>query len=239
MTQQPTVGRIVIYAQGVKECEQLHVPKGTNGTRHHPAIITRVWSPSCVNLQVFWDGGEASCVSSARMIAHPASSDAGAPQDSGWYWPPISTPARSPDPTPATEIDITSLVSLRMDRIHFRAQPGLVFSKAQASALARWLSRLAGTPPGPVLMSSENPTGWKLEELLRQIIVELDAKTARLQSGEHTQAVRQNNLNALLALRRALQLQEATLAILSSTSAHGTSSERLGVSPGAPNPSRS
>jgi hypothetical protein len=30
-------------------------PEGTNGTREHPALVTRVWSKDCVNLRVFRD----------------------------------------------------------------------------------------------------------------------------------------------------------------------------------------
>jgi hypothetical protein len=48
----PTIGRIVIYHQPKSE-------EPVNGSRDHPAIITRVWSETGVNLQVFFDAGVA------------------------------------------------------------------------------------------------------------------------------------------------------------------------------------
>jgi hypothetical protein len=46
--QKPSIGRIVIYKLPDAEPER-------NGTREHPAIITRVWTDDCVNLTVFFD----------------------------------------------------------------------------------------------------------------------------------------------------------------------------------------
>ena len=46
----PSLGRVVIYTQ--LKGENLH-----NGHADHPAIITRVWSPECVNLKVLFDCG--------------------------------------------------------------------------------------------------------------------------------------------------------------------------------------
>lgn len=47
----PKVGAIVIF----------HQPEGEdsmgNGARKHPAIITRVWGPDCVNVKVLPDCG--------------------------------------------------------------------------------------------------------------------------------------------------------------------------------------
>lgn len=44
----PKVGQIVIYRQPKKERKY---------GRHHPAIVTRVWSDEDVNLKVFIDCG--------------------------------------------------------------------------------------------------------------------------------------------------------------------------------------
>lgn len=44
------IGQSVVYIQG--EHETLY-----NGHNNHPAIITQVWSPTCVNLKVFFDCG--------------------------------------------------------------------------------------------------------------------------------------------------------------------------------------
>lgn len=37
-----------------------------NGVSLHPAIVTRIWSPGCVNLAVFFDGEGASPRSSVQ-----------------------------------------------------------------------------------------------------------------------------------------------------------------------------
>lgn len=48
----PEVGEIVIFYANASSEVDLH-----NGTKIHPGIITRVWSATCVNLKVFFDGG--------------------------------------------------------------------------------------------------------------------------------------------------------------------------------------
>jgi hypothetical protein len=45
----PSPGRIVLYTQPTFE-------KAVNGTRTHPAIVTRVWNEFSLNLHVFFDG---------------------------------------------------------------------------------------------------------------------------------------------------------------------------------------
>lgn len=46
----PEIGQIVKYIQPAGE-------KPYNGHRDHPAIITAVWSETCVNLKVLFDCG--------------------------------------------------------------------------------------------------------------------------------------------------------------------------------------
>ncbi|MEW6332455.1 MAG: hypothetical protein AB1560_13440 [Pseudomonadota bacterium] len=74
----PTVGRIVIYKQPAHEAP-------INGSREHPAIITRVWQTdseeSSVNLQVFFDAG----TPEPRTSVLPASR--GDDQCGNWDWP--------------------------------------------------------------------------------------------------------------------------------------------------------
>ena len=70
----PSIGRTVIYRQGDNE-------KPVNGTRRHPAVITSVLSDTSVNLQVFFDAGPVSAVTSV-----PHESVAG-PEAFSWTWP--------------------------------------------------------------------------------------------------------------------------------------------------------
>lgn len=74
----PTIGRVVIYKQPAAE-------QPINGTREHPAIITRVWQTdkpdSGVNLQVFFDG---SSVSARTSVLHASRGD---DQSGNWDWP--------------------------------------------------------------------------------------------------------------------------------------------------------
>lgn len=64
----PSVGRIVHF----------HATTGAdefNGSKTHPAIITRVWSDDCVNLHVFFDANapqvRTSCSASLGMWSWP------------------------------------------------------------------------------------------------------------------------------------------------------------------------
>lgn len=65
----PSIGRIVIY-RGID----------SNGSLEHPAIITRVWSDTCVNLTVFPDNGEVIVKTSVNL-------DQDKIQSHGWAWP--------------------------------------------------------------------------------------------------------------------------------------------------------
>lgn len=67
----PSLGRIVIH-RGIS----------SNGATEHPAMITRVWSDTCVNLTVFPDFGAPVLRTSQTLLTDPAQ-----PQE-GWFWPP-------------------------------------------------------------------------------------------------------------------------------------------------------
>jgi hypothetical protein len=69
------------------------------------------------------------------------------------------------------------------------------------------------TLPTPVLMSADNPTGWKLEELLTQIAQDLRAKNDRLEGNESpaARAVRVNNLGIIDCLALAEVRQRDSL----------------------------
>ena len=84
----PSIGRIVTYFMGDLEAKGNHTwPSGPNGTRKHPAIITRVWSDDCVNLQVFFDCGAVEMRSSALRIPELPDGVEMNPANSGWTWP--------------------------------------------------------------------------------------------------------------------------------------------------------
>lgn len=101
----PTIGRMVIYVEGdfelgaavagkaIKDYRPDKIAEigrhcgGTNGTREHPAIVTRVWTESCVNLCVFFDGlgpQPRSSVSLLAALPPGVRDESGA---SGWKWP--------------------------------------------------------------------------------------------------------------------------------------------------------
>ncbi len=68
------------------------------------------------------------------------------------------------------------------------------------------------TPAIPVLMSKDNPEGWKLELLLPQLCQELADKNARLAGDASATAilVRANNVRILDLLLEAERLQRDT-----------------------------
>lgn len=70
----PTISSTVIFKQGEHE-------EPINGTREHPAIVTRVWDNNCVNLMVFFDG----YMPQPRTSIVPASTAGTGP---AWDWPP-------------------------------------------------------------------------------------------------------------------------------------------------------
>lgn len=72
MEQKPSIGRIVLF-RGEK----------SNGVNEHPAIITRVWSDTCVNLTVFLDNGAPIVPTSVNHEENLESST-----NPAWRWPP-------------------------------------------------------------------------------------------------------------------------------------------------------
>ena len=48
----------------------------------------------------------------------------------------------------------------------------------------------------PVLMSADNPNGWKIEDLAQQLIVEIRAKSDKIKSDPRLQAITVFNMNA-------------------------------------------
>ena len=107
--QKPSLGRIVLYYEGDMELGAALRPMqgaetvedlmrrgrglpGTNGHREHPAIITAVWSDTCVNLTVFFDCKSAERRSSASYLPDEVFADGLHCVNSGWRWPPRVEP---------------------------------------------------------------------------------------------------------------------------------------------------
>ena len=69
----PSLGRIVLFRS-----------LDSNSAKEHPALVTRVWSDTCVNLTVFPDNLEPVCKTSVTQNE----SLEGPNQDYAWRWPP-------------------------------------------------------------------------------------------------------------------------------------------------------
>ncbi len=75
----PTIGRIVHFVN----------PYGT-GKKIFPAIITNVWSDTCVNLHVFWDGSNYGVPIGASPFVSSVIYDGRPMPDCDlrtWFWP--------------------------------------------------------------------------------------------------------------------------------------------------------
>lgn len=85
--QKPSPGRIVLVP-----VDALGVP--SNGAEVVPGIITRVWSDTMVNLQVFTDAGAVVAKTSAKLYDTAEDAAAGEPSaerayaELRCYWPP-------------------------------------------------------------------------------------------------------------------------------------------------------
>lgn len=84
----PSIGRIVIYVVGDYETAFEGFPfDGPNGTREHPAIITRAWSDDCVNLHVFFDANPSGVRMSVMRLPELPEGVERDPGATGWKWP--------------------------------------------------------------------------------------------------------------------------------------------------------
>jgi len=79
----PSIGRIVHFVQKKP-------PTYGTGFVHLPAIIVAVWGDTCVNLQVFTDGGNSEIdgtnFPNVKWVTS-ASLDESATLDRTWHWP--------------------------------------------------------------------------------------------------------------------------------------------------------
>lgn len=80
----PTIGRIVHFVQKKPSMYG-------EGFIHLPAIITAVWSDTCVNLQVFTDGSnseeDGTNFPHIKWVTSPSLDESETPQPRTWHWP--------------------------------------------------------------------------------------------------------------------------------------------------------
>lgn len=74
----PTIGRIVLFSSNDPE----HLG---NQAKEAPAIITRVWSDTCVNLTVFRDADSPLSMTSVCLYEGDFAASG---QSIAWRWPP-------------------------------------------------------------------------------------------------------------------------------------------------------
>ncbi len=86
MADKPSIGRIVHYVQ--EEPATYQPKEGQKLLVHLPAIVTAVWSETCVNLQVFTDGtnSDEQNMAAVKWITS-ANLDASAAMSRTWHWP--------------------------------------------------------------------------------------------------------------------------------------------------------
>jgi len=87
--QRPSVGRIVHYV----------LPDGPSAGAHRPAIIVRVWSAQCVQLQVFTDGSNDGPGYKSGLVWR--TSVLLGLDENTWHWPEFVGPGVAPAGAPA------------------------------------------------------------------------------------------------------------------------------------------
>lgn len=87
--QTPSIGRTVHYV----------LPDGPSVGQHRPAVIVRVWSDTCVQLQVFTDGSNdgpdyaAGVVWRTSVVKDDGAVEGG--RENYWHWPEYVAPTES------------------------------------------------------------------------------------------------------------------------------------------------
>ena len=95
----------------------------------------------------------------------------------------------------------------------------LATSGAIIGNLIKYIETTQVAPKIPVLMTKDNPTGWKLEELLEQISTEIVAKDKILLNTydgfpENIKAIHDINVNIVIAFTQCINLQNRALCLL-------------------------
>lgn len=83
----PAIGRTVIYRMGKADQYIAHGNRLGNGAIEHPAVITRVWSDTCVNVTVFFDNSTPDVRSSQMLLPELPDGVVDVSENSGWRWP--------------------------------------------------------------------------------------------------------------------------------------------------------
>jgi len=85
----PSIGRIVHYVQ--EKPARYQPSEGPKLLVHLPAIITVVWSDTCVNLMVFSDGSNSEADDTnfrcTKWVTSPNLDESETPQALTWHWP--------------------------------------------------------------------------------------------------------------------------------------------------------
>ena len=112
-TQQPSIGRIVLYALSSQDVDQIRRRRTTSesirerldlrewpaGAQAHmgnsvgdgqlvPAMIVAVWGPACVNLRCILDGTDEFWATSRNLYTQPSEDAPATPPQGMWIWPP-------------------------------------------------------------------------------------------------------------------------------------------------------
>ena len=97
----------------------------------------------------------------------------------------------------------------------------LATSSAIIGNLIKYIESTQVVPKIPVLMTKDNPTGWKLEELFEQISTEIVAKDKNLLSQYDMypatiKTIHDINVNIVVALTQCINMQKQALCLLES-----------------------
>lgn len=92
----------------------------------------------------------------------------------------------------------------------------LATSSSIIGNLIKYIEANQVAPKIPVLMTKDNPTGWKLEELLEQISTEIVAKDKALLNSydgypDNIKVIHYNNVNIVIAFTQCIKMQNDSL----------------------------
>lgn len=127
----------------------------------------------------------------------------------------VTTQQRNPDKSYAVAEALTYVPGVHMDR---ESEP------RKLVPIDYFVGIYQGQTPDPgngyILMGSENPSGWKLEELLEKLVKEVEHKTSKIDKdpSPEAQAVVENNYEIISYLTSAIIFQQSSMKILDAKS---------------------